>query len=174
MLQDTDDTAIPHTARIAPESSDDALSRSFERHPVRSLNSSRLKTRSTRSPSAKLPGRVPFDVLVLADLRLSARLAFDAAFDIGSVRKRRGEFFLSSTQCGHHHARTFLRRERSDSAQTHLLMLAAVVKVEGDSKHHGGQRRIHRNASPIPSRSLDPSLLVAVLFALGHEVLYHE
>jgi len=33
MRKDTDDTAIPHTARIAPESSDDALSRSFERTP---------------------------------------------------------------------------------------------------------------------------------------------
>jgi hypothetical protein len=54
-------------------------------------------------------------------------------------------------------------------------MLAAVVKVEGDSKHHGGQRRIHRNASPIPSRSLDPqSFLLPFSSLLGHEVLYHE
>ena len=98
-----------------------------------------------------------FDVFIFANLRLRMSVALHAAFDIGRILKRRGEFlflFLAMrTPIGSIHFDAAIAQAARKRV---VLMLTAMNEIIGQSKGSRYQRRIRSGAAPLLVRGINP------------------
>src|SRR5713226_5655899 len=145
-----------------PRSSDAASNRSRQRAP--SAVAQLFETENALHSFAgrrKLPGGIVLDVRISASLRSSVQVAFDAALHVRNVLERCAELFFLL-----HAVRTpprpvHLHATVGQTARERIvLVLAAVAKIVRQSKRSHDQRRINRDAPPIPARGPNPQFFL--------------